>query len=730
MNTIYRIIILLNCFSFLSLEFNITACNLWKDESPTDSITYKTIQHCYELYTNGVNSQSVGDIPAAKQYYDQYLLLNCEHELLNSVLIDLLARYIGIAVAVDDWKQVCSLGAKLNDIPLEIQEGYQNTAWMYLMYVYSLNMQNKCDHIEEIIQTGLYYADRTYSPTDKEYYELRFQHIISKLNISDYYSATQILNKIKRINDSTGLHLVDDEIIRIEHHILKYKNANPFKNKKEFVTKFSNDIVEASVWAASLGYSETEELWHSLIDLGQNFLSNTYFDVNSVDEEGIWTYFMAWYGVLINGLGRGLDVPDREEQAYNYVLTCKNFLDWHSDKSSKLEIKWHQIIERLNDNEIAIEFIPLTNEVILLSHKLNKPQIVEIDSQIIDRILEYKYDDPWVINNFYKRGSPLTDLISILIPYIKDYKRVYISGSNRFAQFNYGAIPYNDNTLDDLFEIIPMISTADILEYKSKKLNSHFKKVDMYGGMDYDRSSKKHVSSIQKNYWTYLSEAPDELRKGFSFLPFTQREIDNIASLCDKYNIKYQKNYGQDANESRLKDTKYYNSTILHIATHSFLLPSYSFEDLSHLSKKKKISKLGTVLSNTGLLFSGCNESLKTGTANGDDGILTAEEISQLDLTNIDLVVLSSCSSGLGDINSVNGVVYGLTNAFRTAGCGQIMISLWDVPDYTTSLFMQAFYDNLLKGYNPRESLKFAQTRIISLGYGDPYYWASFILLD
>ena len=142
------------------------------------------------------------------------------------------------------------------------------------MYVYSLNMQNKCDHIEEIIQTGLYYADRTYSPTDKEYYELRFQHIISKLNISDYYSATQILNKIKRINDSTGLHLVDDEIIRIEHHILKYKNANPFKNKKEFVTKFSNDIVEASVWAASLGYSETEELWHSLIDLGQNFLSN------------------------------------------------------------------------------------------------------------------------------------------------------------------------------------------------------------------------------------------------------------------------------------------------------------------------------------------------------------------------------------------------------------------------------------------------------------------------
>ncbi len=93
-------------------------------------------------------------------------------------------------------------------------------------------------------------------------------------------------------------------------------------------------------------------------------------------------------------------------------------------------------------------------------------------------------------------------------------------------------------------------------------------------------------------------------------------------------------------------------------------------------------------------------------------------------------MVLSSCSSGLGDINSVNGVVYGLTNAFRTAGCGQIMISLWDVPDYTTSLFMQAFYDNLLKGYNPRESLKFAQTRIISLGYGDPYYWASFILLD
>lgn len=730
MNIICRIIILLGCFSFTFQEFNIMACELCADELPTDSMTFNAIQHCYELYANGVNAQSSGDIATARQYYDQYLSLNCNHESLNSIKTDLLARYVAIAVESDNWDQVCNLGAKLNDIPSGTLESYQNTAWIYLMYVYSLNMLNKSEHIEEIIQTGLYYVDRTYSPTDKEFYELRFQHIISKLNMDDYHSAILLLNKIKRINDSTGLHLVDDDIKLTEQHILELAKDNIFKNKKEFVDKFSDYIVEVFINTKILGYSETEELWHSLIDLGESFLFNAYFDVNNVEEEKIWTNFMSWYGVLINGFGRGLDIPDRAELAYNYVLTCKNFLDWHSSKSGKSKTNWHHIVKYLDDNEIAVEFIPHANEVVLLSHIFNRPQIVEVDSLVIDRILEYKNDDPLIINNFYKRGSPLTDLLSILSPYIKGYKRLYISGSNRFALFNYGAIPYKDKTLGDLFEIIPMLSTADIPEYKLKKRNFKFKNVDMYGGMDYESSSQKHVDSIQKKSWVYLSDVPDELRKGFNFLPYTKTEIDNIASLCAKHKITYQKNYGQDANESRLKDAKYSNSTILHIATHSFLLPNYSLEELSKLSNEKKISKLGTVLSSTGLLFSGCNESLKNGIVNGDDGILTAEEISQLNLTNIDLVVLSSCSSGLGDIGNVNGVVYGLANAFRTAGCKQIMISLWDVPDYTTSLFMQAFYDDLFKGYSTRESLKFAQTQIMSLGYDDPYYWGAFVILD
>ena len=730
MNTIYRIIILIGCFSFSSHVFNITACDIRGEEEPIDSIIYNTIQHCYDLYTNGVNAQSTGDVASAKQYYEQYLFLNCQHELLDDIVIDLIARYIGISIESDDWEQICRLGAKLNDIPIETRERYANTAWMYLMYVYSLNMQNKCDNIEDIIQTGLYYVDKTYTPSDKEYYELRFQHIISKLNIDDYYSANQLLDEIKSINNTTGLHIVDDDIIRTEQHILKFVNANPFENKKDFVDKFSNDIVEASIWTGALGYSETAELWHSLIDLGQSFLSNIYFDVNNVDDENIWTNFMTWYAVLIDGFGRGFDIPDRAEQAYNYVLTCKNFLDWHSSKSNKKEIKWNQIIECLNDTEIAVEFIPHSNEVILLSNIFNKPQIVEVDSLVVNRILEYDNDDPYMINAFYKVGSPLTDLISKIHPYIKNYKRIYISGSNRFAQFNYGAIPYDDTTLDDLFEIIPMISTADILEYKSNKRNNMVNRIDMYGGIVYETPTQTHINSIPNNLWVYLSDVPDRLRKGFNYLPFTQTEIDSIASLCDKHNIKHHKYYGQDATEACLKNNKYSNSTILHISTHSFLLPSYSFKDLSQLSDEKKISKLGTVLSNTGLLFSGCNESLKNGTTNGEDGILTAEEISQLDLSNIDLVVLSSCSSGLGDINNINGVVYGLTNAFRTAGCNQIMISLWDVPDYTTSLFMQAFYDNLLEGYSTRESLKLAQSHIISLGYEDPYYWGAFVILD
>ena len=717
------------CVFFFFYGFNLNASDILDEDITIDSIAYECAKSQYDLYVKGVNAQLANNIHKTKEYFEQYLNQDFKHKTLNDVEIDLLARYIDIAYAEEDWIKICNLGERLELIDQQTRKNYKNTAWMYFLYVYSLNMLNRCGQIDDIVQTGLYYVDCTYSPAEKEYYDLRFQYIMAKLNKDDVDSAIRILNEIKKINDLDGLHIVDNEIHQIEQFILKYRESSPMSDKDEFIETFSKYVVKTALITGTLGYSDAKECWDSLISSAQNFVENTYFDEYSVKDEKRWTKFLTYYSALINGLGRSFSIPNRGQIAYNYVLMSKNFLDWHSSKNNRNNIGWEQIFELINKDEIAIEFIPHCNEMLILSHDFDIPQIVEIDSAIINAISQYNNEDPLIINSFYKNSSPLCNLITALRTYLVGKTRIYISGSNYFAQFNYGAIPYGGKTLNDFFEVIPMISTADVIKYKKQQQKNNFKKISLYGGIDYNNVSPVLGLQSYDNVCEDLYDVPEKLRKGYDYLPYTKTEVDSIAALCKKFNVPCRKFCGKDASELNVK--KYSDSsTILHIATHSFLLPSYSFNAVRRLSNENEISKLGTVLTRTGLLLSGCNESLKIGFAKGEDGILTAKEISNLNLNNVGLVVLSSCSSGFGDITNINGIVYGLTNAFRSAGCNQVMVSLWNVPDYTTSQFMVAFYENLLRGCNTRDSLKFAQSYMISLGYKDPYYWASFILLD
>ena len=151
-------------------------------------------------------------------------------------------------------------------------------------------------------------------------------------------------------------------------------------------------------------------------------------------------------------------------------------------------------------------------------------------------------------------------------------------------------------------------------------------------------------------------------------------------------------------------------------------------KSLSPLARQKTDSVIDPLL-RSGLILSGGNSAwLGKEVPEGiEDGVLTALEISTMNLSGTDMVVMSACETGLGDITSDG--VFGLQRAFKMAGVQTLVMSLWKVDDNATSLMMQTFYEHLLSGMSKREAFSLAQTAVRAK-YLDPYYWAGFVMLD
>ena len=196
---------------------------------------------------------------------------------------------------------------------------------------------------------------------------------------------------------------------------------------------------------------------------------------------------------------------------------------------------------------------------------------------------------------------------------------------------------------------------------------------------------------------------------------------------------------GEKANEESFKNLSSTNCNILHVATHGFYLPTEKAGNNNFLKSMPMFTSntngvihfdpIATSMLRSGLAFAGGNKAWKGEQVpvGIDDGIATSSEISNMNLSNTDLIVLSACETGLGEVNDEG--VFGLQRAFKKAGANTIVMSLWKVNDYITQMMMTSFYEHLLSGKSKRDSFRLAQQEIRA-EYPNPYQWAAFIMLD
>jgi CHAT domain-containing protein len=263
----------------------------------------------------------------------------------------------------------------------------------------------------------------------------------------------------------------------------------------------------------------------------------------------------------------------------------------------------------------------------------------------------------------------------------------------------------------------------------------------LIGDPDFDLGSEEKGATLRK---LALAEArpqgparrSSEMR-GFFFqrLPGTREEIEGLKRLLgdvDRYT-------GKEALEEVLRHKG--APRILHLATHGFFL---SDPDLSALRDeglgrgieqvKSPAHKVENPLLRSGIALAGANSALQSGETEKSDGLVTAEKILGLRLRGTDMVVLSACETGLGEVKSGEGV-YGLRRAFVQAGAKGLVMSLWSVPDVETKELMIEFYQNILSGKMNRvqalrqAALKQMDTVKTRYGSANPFYWGAFVYL-
>lgn len=402
---------------------------------------------------------------------------------------------------------------------------------------------------------------------------------------------------------------------------------------------------------------------------------------------------------------------------------------------------WNEVQKQLRDDDIAIEFLSFRTDVnsldyynmaLLLKKNYKHPMVIELpnNSQIERHVNHCEWDSIYI------------DIWQPMEKELESVKNIYFSPSGMVHGISIEYLPDgNKMYMNEKYNIYRLSSTGKLID---RQINSNYKTAVIYGGLDYDCDEYEVLVNSEEEFLSGLVRGvKDSLmtRNGFDYLPNTSIEISNIMEILKKSNISSIAYSGKNGTEESFKKLSSSNKKdIIHISTHGKYIRAADTDEQIHNNLMFLMDSnfsssifLDEQLSRSFLVMSGGNRlpKHKTIPIGMEDGILTAREIANVDLFDVELVVLSACQTGLGDITADG--VWGLQRGFKKAGAKTILMSLDKVDDEATRILMVEFYKNLMSGRSKYQSLKNAQKHLRSVEngkYNAPKYWASFIMLD
>lgn len=523
-------------------------------------------------------------------------------------------------------------------------------------------------------------------------------------------------------------------------------------------TKYANNIAELKKMLNALTADQRIEMWNEYFGNINNFTAYAVAggDVARLNQ-------LAYDAVLVSKgllLQSDIDFETRILRSGDQEV-LKMFDDWKklkatdADAAASLERElirkvgtsfesdafktdWKQVRDALGTDEYALEFTTVDNYGqkkyygLLLGAGFEYPRLIEICGS--EQLTSLGNGDDFDFGNLSRIvWKPLEDHIpaGASVYFVPDFQL------HSYPLENLPDFVQPASLISDRWKLRRLSSTRQVARRNEKKdRNFH---VEMYGGLDYTVDRDALLKDYNENLpalRSYGGEGDEYLRGSITTireLPGSKREIEEIEKILKDNSLSMVKNDRMSGTEARFKATAGKEGNILHISTHGFFINPSQFDS----SRIGKLLSLGTAsgyddaLRSSGLMMSGVNEVLtgRVKPSECEDGLLTAKEISLLNLSDVDFAVLSACETGVGAVSGDG--VFGLQRGFKLAGVNSLMMSLWKVDDDATEMLMTEFYKNWVKEGDAQNALLKAQEAVRSVpGWEAPLYWASFVLLD